>query len=167
MSEREKEDSTFKVVDKRRFTSAGDVRADAPPEEIKPDVPRPPAALPKPAPAQAARGRPQQSRSSVDFMSFVASLATNAMAGMGLLPEAQARGMPANHALAREYIDIIVMLQERTVGNLSQEEDAALTRLVNELRQQFVEVSQGAGPGGPQAQGGPRLPGMPGAPKRR
>lgn len=172
MSERDKESSSFKVVDKRRFTSAGEVRSDAPPEEVKPDVPPPP-----PAPLQAAavqkapRGRPAQSRSSVDFMQFIASLATNAMAGLGLLPEAQARGMPANLQVAREYIDIIVMIQERTVGNLSPEEESSLNRLVNELRQQFAEVTQAAQAAQAAQASGPRmpggLPGMPGGPRRR
>lgn len=164
MSEGEKE-SGFKVVDKRRFTSDGQARADAPPDEPrKPMVvgggaPQGPARPPQGqgrAPQQpAAQGsdprrsqpaqRPQEPKSGIDFISFIASLATNAMAAMGALPEAQARGMPVNPQLAREYIEIIAMLQERTHGNLSREEDNALQRLLSDLRLTFVEATQHQG----------------------
>jgi hypothetical protein len=112
-----------------------------------------------PAPAQG--GAPQKPRqepqSGVDFISFIASLATNAMAAMGALPEAQARGMPVNPQVAREYIEIIAMLQERTHGNLSHEEDAALQRLLGDLKLTFMEVQQHA----QRAAAAKRPPGLP------
>ena len=159
MAEHEKNDeSSFKVVDKRRFTASGDVRTDAPPREeapVRPPEPRPAAREEgrdgrggdprkgggRGREAQAGGGRQS---SGMDFLSFIASLATNALAALGALPEAQARGMPVNHNLAREYIDIIVMLQEKTRGNLSPQEDQAMQRLVTDLRMQFVEHTKRA-----------------------
>lgn len=162
MSEGEKE-SGFKVVDKRRFTAEGHTRADAPPDEPRKPVvigqaaPQAPQQKVPPQPQPQGSGDPrrapqarQEPKSGIDFISFIASLATNAMAAMGALPEAQARGMPVNPQLAREYIEIIAMLQERTQGNLSREEDAALQRLLSDLRLTFVEATQGAAKAAPQ-----------------
>ncbi|MBI5508680.1 MAG: DUF1844 domain-containing protein [Deltaproteobacteria bacterium] len=80
--------------------------------------------------------------SGIDFMTFVASLATNALAAMGALPEGRAHGVPIDPAMAREYIDIIAMLQEKTRGNLATQEEAALQRLLTELRMHFVEFTR-------------------------
>ena len=163
MSEEEQEKKGFRVVDKRRFNSEGETRADVP-DRPEPKVEAAPA--PRPAPQQAQRApappqaqaplpaddeedelppqpRQQQQRGGgVDFISFVASLATQALAALGALPEARAQGMPVSIEMAREYIEIIAMLQEKTRGNLSREEDAAMQRVMTELRMVYVEVTQ-------------------------
>ena len=169
MSEHEKaHDTGFKIVDKRRFTSAGDIRADAPAEDVRPQAativsakqgpprdarPVTAAAAREPAPVRGAaeakgtarpatRATPPEDDSGIDFLNFIASLATSAMAAMGSLPEAQQRGMPVNLEHAREYIGVISMLQARTQGNLTASEDETLRRLVTDLRLQFMEVSK-------------------------
>jgi hypothetical protein len=155
MSEEEQEKKGFRIVDKRRFNSEGEARADAP---ERPEPPARPAAPPRQAPPPAqgqradARGGPppadqppsrrEQRSEGMDFISFVASLATQALAALGALPEARAQGMPVSIEMAREYIEIIAMLQEKTRGNLSREEDAALQRVMTELRMVYVEVTQ-------------------------
>jgi hypothetical protein len=129
----------FKVVDRRRFTAAGELRTELPAEAV-PQAAPPVVAEPTPAaPAPAAASVPGAD-SGVDFLSFIGSLATNAMAAMGLLPPAQSRGMPKNLAMASEYIEIIVMLQARTQGNLTAEEAQAMAGLVHDLRLQFAEL---------------------------
>ncbi len=156
MSEEEQEKKAFRIVDKRRFNAEGEARADAP---ERPEPPPQPAPAPRAAPAQqsqradvrAPAGGPpdepqprqqQQRGGGMDFISFVASLATQALAALGALPEARAQGMPVSIEMAREYIEIIAMLQEKTRGNLSREEDAALQRVMTELRMVYVEVTQ-------------------------
>lgn len=64
------------------------------------------------------------------------------MAALGMLPDAERQGIPRNPAMAREYIDIIAMLQARTQGNLSAEEAKTLTRLLADLRMQYVELTR-------------------------
>ena len=164
----------FKVVDRRRFSATGDVR----PEALHVKEPEKP---PVPKEAQdKLKGRdhgqdggigqgsqpgsassPNKARGG-DFLGFVAQLATNAMAALGVLPEAQSRGMPVNPQMAMEYINIIAMLEERTTGNLSPEEEGALKRLLAELRLQYIETTEGPMdmPGMPGMPGG--MPGMPG-----
>ncbi len=170
--EREQEDKGFRVVDRRRFTSTGEVRADAPPEpppsETRPLMPQ--AAPPAPAAPAAEAGKPRQdprqrgrdggrepnrererggavgggpgAPSRIDFIAFAASLATNALASLGALPEAQAQGLPRDPELAREYIDILGMLQDKTRGNLSLDEEQALQQMLTELRLQYVEFTR-------------------------
>ncbi len=144
----EEEEKPFKVVDKRRFTSEGTVRSDAP-DDVKSTSPAPAAApsAPRQDPRQASGGTrnaqaPAPSQSSIDFMSFAMSLATNALAAMGALPPEQSHGLPVNRDLAREYIDILTMLQEKTQGNLTPQEDQAFRRLVTELKMQFVGAAR-------------------------
>ena len=113
--------SSFKVVDRRRFTAGGEVRpggAAALEEDRRRPIPT--LAAPAPvadqtasvgaAPQRNASTKPQAPRrSQVDFMAFVASLATNAMGALGLMPEGQA---------------------------------ANFTRLISDLRLNYVEVTR-------------------------
>ena len=139
--ERNDEDGGIKIVDKRRFTVDGEVRDDAPAEEERPKAkPAPKARESKPSNDAGPQERGE--RPPIDFMSFVASLATNAMAALGVLPPEMGKGLPFNPELAREYIDILSMLQEKTRGNLTPQEDQAMQRIVTDLRLNFVEVNR-------------------------
>jgi hypothetical protein len=171
MSE-EEEKKAFRVVDKRRFSAEGETRADVPdrPQVEAPNISPPSASQPaaaaqngrtdararaqSPAAEPAPRRRqPGPDHGGVDFISFVASLATQALAAMGALPEARAQGIPVNLDMAREYIEILAMLQDRTTGNLSREEDATMQRMMSELKMAYVEITQriAKGPPGPKS----------------
>ncbi len=133
----------IKIVDKRRFTVDGDVRDDAPVEEKRPEQPAPSEPRESQPPTDTRSRQPQGGEhQAIDFMSFAASLATNAMAALGALPPETGRELPFNPDLAREYIDILSMLQEKTRGNLTAQEHQALQRIITDLRLNFVEVSR-------------------------
>jgi len=136
----EEEGKGFKVTDRRRFTTEGEMRDDAPEDEQTRPEPESEPPRPQPPP-QEAGGRGD----TIDFLTFVASLATNALAALGMLPKEQAQGLSVNPELGREYIEILGMLQEKTRGNLSPEEDKGLQRIVSELRMAYVELSKRAG----------------------
>lgn len=143
--EREKERG-FRVVDKRRFNAEGETRPDAPPDAT-PKAPEQshvstPAPAASPGPTKTTQEPAAKPAYDIDFISFCASLATNALAAMGALPDAQARGLPKSPDLAREYIDILAMLEDKTRGNLSPQEQQALSQLLSELRLQFVELTR-------------------------
>lgn len=158
----ENRSSIIKIVDKRRFTSEGLAREGVTREDPrKPTVPA--AATEATAKRHAQKDKRATGGSTVDFMTFIASLATSALASLGALPEGRARGIPPDPQVAREYIEVIAMLQEKTEGNLNDEESASLTRLLSELRAHYVQVTQGPKPGVPQAAAGqPGLPRPPG-----
>lgn len=137
-------DKAFKIVDRRRFNAAGEMRSDAPEDKPAPQTIEPPrATAPAAKGAPTAKAAPEPPSYSVDFIDFAASLATNALAALGALPENAGPKMPKNPELARDYIDILAMLQDKTRGNLTAEEASALQRLVTELRLTYVEATQG------------------------
>lgn len=141
--EEEREKRGFRVVDRRRFTEDGETRDDAPAEPEPAPAPKaekPAAAAPSPQEKAPKEDIPEPS-GRIDFISFIASLATNAMAALGALPEAQSQGMPRNPELAREYIDIISMLHYKTQGNLSPQEAAAMTRITSDLKMAYVQMT--------------------------
>lgn len=164
MSEHEKnESSVIKIVDKRRFSADGAVRDGTREDPKKPTVSAAAAQAQQRSAENPRRG--EAGASGVDFMTFIASLATSALASLGVLPEARARGIPANPQAAREYIDVITMLQEKTQGNLSREEDASLQRLVGELRTQYVQVTQAAAAAAAAPGAAKPAPGLPRPPR--
>ncbi len=78
----------------------------------------------------------------VDFPSFLISLGTSALFHLGIVPD-PATGQPGEKhlALARHTIDTIELLEQKTQGNLSDQEVALLQNLLTELRMRFVEAS--------------------------
>src|SRR3990167_9864614 len=148
-----------KVVDRRRFTSAGERRPGA---ELRPEPPPgPAAAAPSPAPA-APRAETAEERTAreaydgqrpprdykVDFESLVMSLSTSAMYQLGLVEDPARGALPADLEAARHTIDMLAVIQEKTRGNLTPKEEQLLEQLLYELRLAYVGVSTGkvAGP---------------------
>jgi hypothetical protein len=80
----------------------------------------------------------------ITFTGFVLSLATTAAVHFGDIVDPQS-GKPGepNLSAAKQMIDIIAMLQERTHGNLSDPEARLVDDLLYELRMRFVQAQQG------------------------
>jgi hypothetical protein len=136
--------SRFKVTDRRKFTPEGEMRT---PSETEANQ-EPPSSEARQAPQPAESvGDPQKSPSgetseSVDFASFLLSLATTGMVHLGEIPEPMT-GQPAeNLEGARQMIDILSLLKEKTEGNLSAEENRLLDGLLYELRMKFLSKSK-------------------------
>jgi hypothetical protein len=172
-----KKDAEIKVNDRRLFTADGDLRADTVEESSVPVVETPtqvatadlPASDVPPAPTsseqQAQHDAYQQSSRDLDarvelsghsakelevsFERFMASLYMTAMMQLGLMVE---QGGTPNVDLigARQTIDTLSMLGEKTKGNLSSKEQAFLQNALYELRMAYVEVTNAlAHPPGP------------------
>jgi hypothetical protein len=74
------------------------------------------------------------------FASFLISLNTSALMHLGLLPDLATRQLEKNPELARQTIDLIGILKEKTRNNLSQEEEDLLNNLLYDLRLKFVDI---------------------------
>jgi hypothetical protein len=89
----------------------------------------------------------------IDFSTFVLSLAASAMVHLGLAPDPEAgaseagKRSSADLALARQTIDTLEMIQDKTRGNLQDEEAKLLQSVLYELRMAFVKA-KGAGASG-------------------
>lgn len=76
------------------------------------------------------------------IMLLVTTLATQAMGAMGLMPDEQGEKLPVNLDFARHFIDMLSVLEEKTKGNLSDDEKVYLTDALHQLRMAFVAVSK-------------------------
>ena len=149
----EGEGKPIRVVDRRMFTPEGELRPGFEPEEAAegPRAAAPPAPEPAapvgespPAPESAAAPEPEipgEPRS--EFARIVSSLATTAYSALGLLADPAAAG-PRHRdlAVARQMIDWLAVLEQKTRGNLSFEESDLLSRVLYELRLAYVEVGR-------------------------
>jgi len=74
------------------------------------------------------------------FSTLVVTLATQAMASLGQVPD-PAEGKPVVRLeLAGHFIDTLAILQEKTKGNLTDEESAVLENVLHELRMAHLAV---------------------------
>ncbi len=75
------------------------------------------------------------------FSTLVLSLSTSAMVHLGASPEPQSGGAPeVNLPLARQTIDILEMLAEKTAGNLEPDEQSLLESVLHEVHMRFLEA---------------------------
>ena len=78
---------------------------------------------------------------------LISTLASQAMVMMGHIPD-PATGQPVvNKPLAKHFVDTLVVLEEKTKGNLTEDESAMLTEVIHQLRIGFVNIQEpGADP---------------------
>ena len=76
----------------------------------------------------------------VDFSSFILSLYSSGLVQLGKVEDPLTGKKNINLDLATHTIDMIAMLEEKTKGNLTQEENKLLEALLNEIRLAFVEA---------------------------
>ena len=89
------------------------------------------------------------------FVEFVMMQAQNAALFLGQIPNPQTGKGEVNLEVAKMFIDQLAMIQEKTRGNLSNEEATVLRNAISNLQMAFVEVSQAQKSGGAAASRGP------------
>jgi hypothetical protein len=80
----------------------------------------------------------------IDFSTFVLSLSHSALVHLGDAPSPDGSHAERNLSLARQTIDLLAILQEKTKNNLTGEEERLLDQALYDLRVRFVEVSKGS-----------------------
>jgi Domain of unknown function (DUF1844) len=131
--------AAFKVQDRRRFSASGEARdeAEAPPVA---EAPAAPSTLPpadEPASLADEAGIP-----ALTFTTFVMSLVTQTLALLGEIPDPASGAVHVELSAARQLIDILAILSEKTRGNLDAGEAALLDAALYDLRMQYVERSK-------------------------
>jgi len=145
----------FKVQDRRRFSAEGETKEggdnDTPPAsneaiEIKS---RPAASAPEPASGpqataehHAASHPSSQPPPELTFAAFLWSLSEQALAALGEIPDPMSGKVTHDLVLAQQMIDIIIMLREKTRGNLDAEEQAMLKEILSGLQMKYVEMAR-------------------------
>ena len=166
--------STFKVVDRRPFNPDGTPRELSP--EEKEETERVAESLKVPAAEDAERQEPTRSAPAPEtttrretttppprtetrpraggdplddpasFLSLIMSLASNAAASLGMMPHPVTGETGVDLRTAKHWIDVLGMLEEKTHGNLDQQEAQALEGLLADLRMQYVSFTNSPAP---------------------
>lgn len=75
------------------------------------------------------------------FKELISMLATQALMYMGAFPDETGRAM-VSLDVARLNIDLLTVVQDKTKGNLDEEESMMISQTITELQHQFVEVTK-------------------------
>ncbi len=78
----------------------------------------------------------------IDFATFVLSLRESAYVHLGDVPHPDAEEAVRSLPLAKHDIDLLVLLEEKTKGNLTGEEERLLHQTVFDLRMRYVEETK-------------------------
>ena len=74
----------------------------------------------------------------IDFTTLIMSFASAAIVNMGRVPDPMTNTVQKNMAVARQNIDIIELLNDKTKGNLSADEERLMEQVLYELRMSFI-----------------------------
>jgi hypothetical protein len=77
-----------------------------------------------------------------DFAALISMLATQAFYAMGVIKVNEQDEREPDMEMAKYSIDILETLEEKTKGNLSEQESTVLTKTISQLRMAFVELSK-------------------------
>lgn len=145
-----KHEESFRVVDRRLFTSEGELRPEVAEEQVREQAQSPPTTAPRDAAGKSASAPasavPEMPSPKLDrnFQMLIDLLARNAAALLGGIPD-PGTGQPyLDLEGAREMIDMLDTLREKTRGNLAPEEDRLLSEVLGSLKLSYMEISKAA-----------------------
>jgi hypothetical protein len=79
----------------------------------------------------------------IDFSSFILSLSTSVLVHLGEVPDPMSQKPDRHLPLAKQTIDLLGMLKEKTRGNLTPDEGKLLDHLLADLRWRYVREAKG------------------------
>jgi hypothetical protein len=129
--------------EKKGFTIR-DRRVSTQGEERKPEGPPKGEAGSSAEESKSTRGsaEPMPELPEVSFSSFVLSLSTSALVHLGEVPDPVTQKMDKHLPLAKQTIDLLGMLMEKTKGNLSGDEEKMMEHLLADLRWRYVREAK-------------------------
>jgi len=80
------------------------------------------------------------------FINFAMSIASNAASALGLMEHPVSRKREVDLELGKHWIDVLGMLQKKTRGNLTPQEEQILEGWLADLRMQFVSLNSAGAP---------------------
>jgi hypothetical protein len=145
----DKHEEAFRVIDRRPFTAEGDIRQDVvDAEERKAEReaqleaarhPATPSPLQVPANAQPPADAPKASPA---FENLIRMIGSNAAMVLGAYADPRSGQPVIDPEAARELIDMLDVLHEKTKGHLAEEEESLLLDLLGKLKMTYLEVNQ-------------------------
>ena len=141
----EENQSAFKITDRRLFNADGSLRDDA----VIPEPPPVAEAIPQPIIASEPEPAPQEEFQAEDddvmaeqtmFTEFVMQIASSAFIYLGLVEHPGTGRRQVDPMAAKDTIDLLMLLREKTDGNLTPGEAKFFDELLSELKTQFVSL---------------------------
>lgn len=124
------EEKGFVVKDRRALDEKGELKDKRPEEKSEKKSPEEKKeAAPPPLPE-------------ADFTSLIFSLSTTALFHLGEIPDPETGEKTIDLSLAKHAIDTVSMLQEKTAGNLMDEEQKFTESVLADLRWRFVKATK-------------------------
>jgi hypothetical protein len=143
----QKPEESFRVIDRRPFTNEGELRQEIVEEqerEARQEAKKEPAA-PAPPPPAASDAKPpaaETPKRSPAFENLIRMLGSNAAMVLGGYADPRTGQPVIDPDAARELIDMLDALHEKTKGNLAPEEDSLLLDLNGKLKLTYLEINQ-------------------------
>jgi hypothetical protein len=143
----EERDEGFRVVDRRLFTPEGELR-----EEVREQIEQQQAAAQAKKESTQTAGQQQavtgeRPRRSPAFESLIELVVQNAQALMGGMADPRTGQPLVDLVGAREMIDMLDALREKTRGRLAPEEEQLLLSVTGTLKMQYLQLSEAVAAG--------------------
>lgn len=134
--ESDKEEKGFRVEDRRRFSpGTGEARESSEKTETSEKL-----ADEKPTEKPPKQEFPGQELPEINFSTFVISLSTQALMHLGEIPNPLSGTVEKDVSVAKQTIDIIALLRDKTKGNLDEGEHRLVEDALFDLRMRYVEA---------------------------
>lgn len=143
MAEQKPEES-FRVIDRRPFTNEGELRQEIVEEQEREarQEEKKQAAVPPAAPSDASKPAGETPKRSAAFENLIRMLGSNAAMVLGGYADPRTGQPVIDPDAARELIDMLDALHEKTKGHLAPEEDNLLLDLSGKLKLTYLEINQ-------------------------
>ncbi|MEA3415545.1 MAG: DUF1844 domain-containing protein [Thermodesulfobacteriota bacterium] len=128
------EDKGFIIKDRRIFAEGDQEKEDkkeSSGEEVKDQAQK------ETAPEE--KQKPEIHLPEINFATFIFSLNTSALMHLGVLEDPASGKKVKNLAMGKQTIDILSMMEEKTKGNLSKEEESMLKNILYDLKIIYVK----------------------------
>jgi hypothetical protein len=141
--EEERSSRGFKVQDRRRFVddAAPEATTEAAAPAPESSEPRRADAAPDSSAHDHAEPHGAEPHEEINFTTFVMGLTTQALMHLGEIADPN-HPLPPDLAAAKQMIDLLGVLRDKTKGNLDSAEEQLLATMLYDLRMRYVEVSR-------------------------
>lgn len=122
----------FSVQDKRRFNTDGSIKSEAV------DSPSNESGQSK----ESHKSTQETPSFEINFSTFLLSLASSVQIALGAVPHPSTGKPEVNLVAARQTIEILSMLEDKTKNNLAKDEEALFKHILHDLRMSYVAVAK-------------------------
>jgi len=137
-----KQEESFRVIDRRPFTTDGELRQEVVAEQER-EAKKEATAPQTQAPVSEAKTPPAETpKRSPAFENLIRMIGSNGAMVLGAYTDPRTGQPVIDPDAARELIDMLDALHEKTKGNLAPEEESLLLDLLGKLKMTYLEVNQ-------------------------